>query len=255
MAILIFDFDHTIINGYSYKLIVEKKLEEQPNSQWELIQKIPPVGGSADKWRELFQGIWADGHQIAIASFNPFGDHIIPLYLKNIIGLNDVEISNIIIKSALPANPQEADKNEYISEILTQYQEKGIRVHRSRVILIDDSENNVLAARAQRYSAIHASQDGGHLTLAKMCSEKSRKDYKPKTLGWGSRFSNVGNAFSTTAYYFGPVFYEEERQEQEKEKMQELGIGSFGLNIPSDDEEDQVKVPVSTPGFNFSSSQ
>lgn len=166
MPLVIIDFDYTIANGHTHNIICcsDAKDTEQ---QWESVKDIKPVG-SAEEWNEVLTTLLDNKHQVAIASFNAFG-HIIPRYLKEVIGLKPEQLEKIHIESWLPENPNIADKNTHIENIkkTLNFKEKT-----SDIILVDDGWHNITRAAKESYSVIVATKDGAHLKKLMLVAEK-----------------------------------------------------------------------------------
>lgn len=178
MALFVIDFDHTIADGHTHNTIsraimCQAVASDDENAQWDIVKGMPALGG-ANRWKAIFQSLLENGHDLAIASFNSYS-HVIPRFLREVIGLNDAEISRIFINSWLPSNPRAADKNEHIEQIINHfYPRLGERPRRDHVILVDDSSNNILAAEIADFRAIHAKPDLQFLDqLAVLSSELS----------------------------------------------------------------------------------
>lgn len=170
MALFIFDFDYTIANGHTHNAIVDKiKVERKASggesstakdkeAQWELVKGIPPI--DAERFKKSIQAMLDDGHQVAIASFSSYGEHIIPRYLREVVKLSDALMSKIHIVSWLPEEPTKADKNKHIEQIIKHYNYDT--TYKASIALIDDSAPNLLGAYAQGYTVIESERDGSH---------------------------------------------------------------------------------------------
>jgi hypothetical protein len=152
MALFCIDFDGTIFDGHSHNRIIELHLKT-PEEQWAFVKSVPPVGPSGI-WRDTIKQILQDGHDIAIVSFNAYG-YIIPKYLAECVGLTDQEVAKIQIISTMPTNIAAPNKNEHIKQ--AQHKHSG-KYNTQNSILIDDSENNINAAK--QFEVCH------HVTLA-----------------------------------------------------------------------------------------
>lgn len=169
MKLFVFDFDNTITSDHTHNRIMaaidaEKKqfrtslLKNDTEKQWDIIKTIPPIGNSSD-WKNLFENIIESGNAVAIASYNAFGEYIIPRYLKEIVGLPENIINMIRVESWLPAKDVTVEgKNQHIANLLGTYE--GAKPD---VILIDDSEDMITAASNQGYFTILADLEGSHI--------------------------------------------------------------------------------------------
>jgi hypothetical protein len=163
MALFVIDFDHTLVDGHTHNTIARAILcqvvaSDNEEAQWDLVKGMTALGGS-DKWKAVFQSLFDNGHDVAIASFNSY-PHVISRFLREKIGLSDHQISRIFINSWLPKNARAADKNEHIEQIINHFYPRfGERPRRDHVILIDDSENNILAAQIAEFQAIQVKND------------------------------------------------------------------------------------------------
>ena len=168
MALIVIDFDNTIANGHTFNIIHQaisrdNSIVKHPEKQWELIKHIPAIifsdGHETITWKELFEQMVQEGHQIGIASFSSYGMNTIAHYLKEVVGLSEEFIkNNIVIKSWLPDKPSESDKNTHIMQVKNECLTKNemLRYRLSEIILVDDSTNNVMAANARGFSVVKA---------------------------------------------------------------------------------------------------
>ena len=172
MALICIDFDETISSGHTHNAIVRAindayaadfaknpsanikeiwaKLLADKDIHWNTAKGIPCVGKSGT-WAAMLQILVNDGHQVAITSFNGF-PHIIPRYLKGVLHLPDELIKKINIVSFTPED--QSNKNEHIEQAIKDAKLDGI--DKKEVILVDDSERNVLAAKKAGYTGIVA---------------------------------------------------------------------------------------------------
>ncbi len=176
MALIIFDFDGCIANGNLHEIIANA-IKASPNTniatdqeaQWALIKDIPPIlfvnGDETITCEEVFAKANAEGNHLAIASFNGFGKHLIPRYLKEVLHLNNKLMDKILIISWLPANPNTADKNDHILQIKDKYHYRDILA--TTVLVDDDDFKNIPAALDNGYSVVHADKTGKHLKCLK----------------------------------------------------------------------------------------
>ena len=164
MALFIFDFDHTIVNGHTHNWLMEHMTEavaSSPKLQWDLVKHMPPIG-SAEQWLALFKQLREAGHQIAIASYGTYGKTIIPLYLREVIGVPQAWLDQMPIQSWLPMDSND-NKNKHISQIIKELQYKD---YMQTIVLIDDSIDILHAARKMGCSVIEATPDAMHLRYA-----------------------------------------------------------------------------------------
>lgn len=160
MALFVIDFDHTIVDGHTHSVITRAILSrrvasDDTEAQWELVRGMAALGGS-DKWKAVFQSLLERGHHVAIASFNSY-PHVITRFLREVIGLADEEINRIHVNSWLPPDPGSADKNEHIEQVISHfYPGVGVRPRRDQVVLVDDSDNNIIAAEVAEFRVIQA---------------------------------------------------------------------------------------------------
>lgn len=178
MGIFIIDFDRTIVNGHTHNTIArfyKTILGPNPNwseaeqqAQWDLVKHIPPIATHNLTWKTLIETILKNGHQVAVASFSSY-PHIIPTYLREVIGLSDDLVKQIYVEAWLPDYPATANKNKHIMNVLQHFQFSG---DHKQVILVDDAKTNTDAALAAHFTVVPAHDlagnpytDGKHLVL------------------------------------------------------------------------------------------
>lgn len=186
MALFVIDFDRTIVKGHTHNVIsgaiVARTIHKtDQEAQWALVSGFDAIGG-ADRWRMIFRSLLEKGHDVSIASFNSY-PYIIPRFLREVIGLSDDEISRIHVNSWLPADPSKANKNDHIEQIIGHfYRGLGERPARDQVVLIDDSDNNILAAEIAEFRTVHAKPDLQFLDqLLALCSELGIEQHRSST--------------------------------------------------------------------------
>lgn len=162
MALFIIDFDRTIVDGHTHNTILTAirsrgVTADDKEAQWGLIKTMHALGGS-DKWKAVFTSMLENGHHVAIASFNSY-PHVIPRFLREVIGLTEDQVSRIHVNAWLPADPVSADKNEHIEQIISHFYPAGDRPRRDQVVLVDDSDNNIIAAEVADFRAVQAEKD------------------------------------------------------------------------------------------------
>jgi hypothetical protein len=163
MALFVIDFDHTLVDGHTHNTIARAILcqvvaSDNEEAQWDLVKGMTALGGS-DKWKAVFQSLFDNGHDVAIASFNSY-KHVISRFLREKIGLSEHQISRIFINSRLPQNARAANKNEHIEQIINHFYPRfGERPRRDQVVLVDDSDGNIFAAQVAEFRTIHAKPD------------------------------------------------------------------------------------------------
>jgi hypothetical protein len=177
------DFDKTITSEHTHNRIgiaytqKKKELGKQviltEEEQWALVKDIKPIG-SAKQWENIFSMLINNNQAVCIASFTHF-KHVIPLYLKEVIGLPEDLIKKIHIEAWLPANT--SNKNVHIQNAIHDCHFKGSQ---KQVLLIDDSESNILAAKEKGYLTITAKLDGSHLEAIKKESVRLKNMYTPR---------------------------------------------------------------------------
>lgn len=155
MSLIILDFDGTIVSQNTHNILSQLPSCKNMDDAWEHVKNIEPVAGEC-AWLSFLTDMLQQGHSIAIASFNGFGQIIIPKYLEQVIGLNKDDLSKIHIESWMPDNPSIESKNQHIQYIIEDTQYKGSK---ETIILVDDTESHVIAAKNAGYKAIHAKDD------------------------------------------------------------------------------------------------
>ncbi|HAT9526039.1 TPA: hypothetical protein JBC98_15655 [Legionella pneumophila subsp. pneumophila] len=151
MALFVLDFDETITSKNTHNAVshlANGKIEDI----WSIIKEIVPRGGT-EIWRNTIRSILQQGHSLAIASFNAYGLIVIPMYLREVIGLSEEEVSLIHIESWLPLNLCTADKSEHIKFAIKEMGYKGAT---NTIVLVDDDPKNIIAAKKNGYRTIHA---------------------------------------------------------------------------------------------------
>ena len=70
MALFAIDFDYTIAKGHTHNMIAETA-ERNEQKQWETIQDVKPIISISTQktWKDAFEQLIKDGHQVAIISF------------------------------------------------------------------------------------------------------------------------------------------------------------------------------------------
>lgn len=171
MALIIIDFDLTISSKHIHNLLANSKMSTS-DTQWGVIQDVEPIQFSDENmiitWQALFQEMHAAGHRIAIASFSSYGD-MIKKYLKEKLQLSEQLLSTILIEAWFPENAQTGNKNKHIAKIIenikqTYHEDYSIN---AEIVLIDDSENNLINAKKMGYSVVSAESNGIHLRTVK----------------------------------------------------------------------------------------
>lgn len=158
MALITIDFDHTIVNGQTHMKIMLSK-ETNKDRQWEQIKDFQVIGEPGE-WKSILENLIKEDHSVCIVSFNNYG-HIIPRYLQEKVGLSHEEVEKIKVISWLPPHPETANKNQHLRQA-----KKIMNFHgkNSQVVLIDDSKNNLDAARKKKYTIIPADENGFYLS-------------------------------------------------------------------------------------------
>lgn len=161
-ALFIFDFDLTITSQHIHNLVVVGHRSGQINladeqSIWEYVKTTPP-SMHEQKWKTLLETLIDAGHYVGIATFNEF-KFLVERYLKEAVGLSTEYLEKIYIEAWLPENPMLADKNRHIAAILSHFK---FPVEPERIILIDDSDYNCLAARKYAKNTITATKGQLH---------------------------------------------------------------------------------------------
>ena len=154
-----FDFDETIIHGYSAPFFVmlniepNNKISEEQALEYQVeLQRYIKLKHQ----KELFscmKGIFENNDKIAITSFNDYGGVIILPYLKS-LGLTYKEIESIHIEyGRCPNTKKEHESIGKSLHIQGAMQHFGI-VKKSNVILIDDCPTNTKVALEFGYNAV-----------------------------------------------------------------------------------------------------
>ena len=158
MLLIAIDFDHTIVNGQTHMKIMLSN-ETDKDRQWDQIKDFPVIG-EPDEWKKILESLIKENHSICIVSFNSH-EHIIPRYLQEKVGLSHENVAKIKVVSWLPKHPETANKNQHLRQA-----KKIMNFHgkNSQVILIDDSKNNLDAARKKKHTVIPADENGFYLS-------------------------------------------------------------------------------------------
>lgn len=158
MLLIAIDFDHTIVNGQTHMKIMLSQ-ETDKDRQWDQIKDFPVIGEPGE-WKRILENLIKENHSVCIVSFNSYA-HIIPRYLQEKVGLSHEDIEKIKVISWLPPHPETANKNQHLRQA-----KKIMNFHgkNSQIILIDDSRNNLDAARKKKYTIIPADENGFYLS-------------------------------------------------------------------------------------------
>lgn len=161
MALFVIDFDNTMVKGHTHNTIANairaKTIRnDDEEAQWALVRGFTALGG-AGRWRTLLRSLLENGHQVSIASFNSY-KHVIPRFLREVVGLNEDEINRIHVNAWLPDDPRNSNKNEHIEQVIMHYYPDA-RPKSDQVILIDDSLNNIVSAQLAEYQVVYAKPD------------------------------------------------------------------------------------------------
>lgn len=140
--VVIFDFIGTIT---SKNINRSASLDEQIQE----VKSIEPRGG-ADKWQAIFKKLLENDNRIAIVS-NKLDPAVIKAYLKDVIGVPDQLLENIIIRSSAE---KQYDYNRLIGTLLDET--GNDKLNADRVWLIDDNQSNLYYAKRVGYSVVHA---------------------------------------------------------------------------------------------------
>lgn len=170
MAIFIFDFDLTITSEHTHNklLMAIQRGQFDPDDLeqgWRVIKDTPPTI-SKKIWVDLFSKLIADGHHIAIATFNDFKP-LVARYLQDTLQLPEPIFKHIFVEAWLPRNAFVANKNIHIKNILQHFNETDT----TSVILVDDSEFNCLAVREFGWQGIPVPSGEMDLTHIKCIEE------------------------------------------------------------------------------------
>jgi len=153
-ALFAFDFDETITSRHVYFAIVAAKLKstrgvDLTDQQYAIASTIEPRG-SAAQWRELFEKLIADGHKIAIVTYNPF-ELVVQRYLKEKLGLSDDVLEKISF-NCIHHNAKYLGKDRQIAAAKAHFEIDDNR----NIILVEDDITNLLRARIQGMSIVLA---------------------------------------------------------------------------------------------------
>lgn len=178
-ALFCLDFDKTISGGHTHNQMLGqfdwvdfsaastedpylKCWDENRQDCEDFIKAMPPTADAA-KWKNVFETLVADGHACTIVSFNAFGKRLIPFYLKEVIGLSDDFIQNHVkIVSYLPSKEEQGDKSKHIAQAKQELKLEGLSD--DRVVLIDDSYENIHAATTKGHKTVHVKKnDASHI--------------------------------------------------------------------------------------------
>lgn len=161
MAYFAIDFDRTIASRQTHSLIAENivSIGTDPEQQFKAIESVKPIVSAETQktWRDAFEAILQDGHQVAIVSFSNFP--VILRYLKECVGLPQEMLDQIKIVSWLPKN-KKLGKNEHIKQALKESKYTGAD---DTVVLVDDDKNNIILAQKCGYQGILADETGSQI--------------------------------------------------------------------------------------------
>lgn len=101
-------------------------------SQWEKVKNIEPRG-SADEWKKIFEKLDADGHQIAIVTFNK-SKELVHRYLQEKIGLSNELLGKIFLNCWLPED-ESIGKNQHIAQAIEHFKRDKTNTN---IILVED---------------------------------------------------------------------------------------------------------------------
>lgn len=210
-AVFMFDWDDTIIKGQSNNTLVkklgwpdEKKFESNEQRHqfvqcvWDIVKDMEPIGMRWLEWGQHFRELLQQGHAVAIASLNVYGQIIIPLFMKEKMGLTTDEIKQITIASyQIQSNEMSLDADHEFGKenhVLTILESKQIPLNKPK-FLIDDNKRNVglFDKNAQAThgreldQGILADETGTHIQRVKQLAGRYSRS-KPMTAGASGLF-------------------------------------------------------------------
>jgi hypothetical protein len=143
-ALFTFDFDKTISGEHMHNAMCDAGVDSRSDEdQWNLCAKNIEPRGSAAEWKTLFEKLIADGHQVAILSFNDF-PRMVQRYLREKIGLSEETLGKMFLNCWLP-DDENIGKNQHIDQAVAHFQrDKADR----NIILVEDSTDNLRIATA-----------------------------------------------------------------------------------------------------------
>lgn len=182
-AVFLIDFDGTIAIGHTHYSIVQaisnRHIPDKKESHWHYIRDLVRHHGrhhptvSAEEWRKVFTTLINDGHKVGIISFSLF-PHMIENYIREVVGLPEELAAKVYVYAHLPEDPRSANKNHHIQTALKHFNYHSDDM--SRVILIDDSFNNIMGAANLGCTTVMVDEKHSHLEKILSLSAKFKSN-------------------------------------------------------------------------------
>ena len=150
------DFDKTIVNGHFNNILQTTGAAPGEPRNTALIEDLLSDPGTGLKnpteMKELIQTSLANGHKVAITSYNQYREVFLPTLTR--MGLSREEIAQIKVVSFLPED-QSIGKTPHMETAMVA---TGIS-DKSQVYLIDDSESNCMIAQSNGFNPIKVPEE------------------------------------------------------------------------------------------------
>ena len=203
-AVFVLDWDDTIIDGNSSNVLIDahgwpsehktdtperrKALEDK---LWETVKNMPAIGGSWERWGNVFRTLINSGHVPAIASLNLYGQLIMPRFMREKMGLTPDEINQIhVLSYQIESSEQGLDPNEEFGKenhLFRLMEEQKIPLEKPKILIDDNKRNTDLFTKNAKATpgreldrAILATHDGAHIsTLMNLALDLAPKQATP----------------------------------------------------------------------------
>ena len=163
-----FDFDKTLVKGHLHNAMVQYANSggEKFRAKVAELIKDPDVGlRNPKEIVKLMRKIWANGHHIAIVSFTQFSQ-MVQLALQE-LGLSNEEMKLVDRQCFPPEKEYQVwfpGKNFHLLKSMKEFDISDP----TQVLLIDDSEINIKAAKQAFYATVQVVEDDFEKTLGEI---------------------------------------------------------------------------------------